>query len=256
MGIFQKAVAGARGVAIAYATFGMLSRAEVLLAFTPRSEREALFQSHLKRWAGLQLRLMGIDLHTKGEVTPADGGRLVVSSHRSAIDILIATSLFGGRILSRGDIADWPIAGRLARRTGTIFVDRDSQASGAAAIRQIRRALRDGHTITVFPEGTTYPGDQVRPFRAGVFAAAAGLDVEIVPMGVAYPAGVEYYQESFVAHLSRVAGRRTTPVGAAVGTPQRVAGRRAAELAAALEVEVQALTHAARESVIASARAR
>jgi 1-acyl-sn-glycerol-3-phosphate acyltransferase len=233
-------------VAIASATAAMLGRAEVLLAFTPESDREALFQRHLKRWAALQLRLLGIALHATGEVTPADGGRLVVSSHRSAVDILIATALFGGRILSRGDIAEWPVAGRLARRTGTIFVDRDSRTSGAAAIRQIRRALRDGHTITVFPEGTTYPGDEVREFHAGVFAAAAGLDVEIVPMGVAYPEGVEYYQESFVAHLLRVAGRRKTPVGVAVGAPQRVGGRRAAELAATLQVEVQTLTHAAR----------
>jgi len=233
-------------MAIASATTAMLSRAEILLRFTPEPEREALFQQHLKRWAALQLRLIGIDLRTGGAIGPSGGGRLIVSSHRSAIDILIATSLFGGRILSRGDIAKWPVAGRLARRTGTIFVDRDSRASGASAIRQVRSALREGHTVTVFPEGTTYRGDEVRPFKAGIFAATSGLDVNVVPMGVAYPPGVEYFQESFAAHLGRVAGRLTTPVGVAVGTPRPVGQRRAAELAGSLHEEVQELTHSAR----------
>jgi 1-acyl-sn-glycerol-3-phosphate acyltransferase len=247
--ISKRVTVAARGLAIAGSTATLLSRCEIILRFTPEDEREALFQRHLRRWAALQLRLMGIELEVEGGTPPPRVGRLIVSSHRSAVDILIATALFGGRILSRGDIADWPIAGRLARRTGTIFVDRESQSSGASAIRQIRRALKEGHTVTVFPEGTTYPGDEVRPFKPGVFAAARGLDVEIVPMGVAYPPGVEYWEESFAAHLGRVAARRATRVGAAVGEPRRVPRQKTSALAASLQDEVQALTHAARRLV-------
>lgn len=247
--ILRKTTAAARGLAIASATATMLGRAEIILRFTPDDEKEALFQRHLRRWAALQLRLMGVELRAEGTAPISTRGRLIVSSHRSAVDILIATALFGGRILSRGDIASWPVAGRLARRTGTIFVDRESRTSGASAIRQIRSALREGHTVTVFPEGTTYPGDEVRPFKPGVFAAASGLDVEVIPMGVAYPPGVEYYQESFVAHLGRVAGRWRTPVGAVVGEPRVPSRQRAAALAASLQEEVQSLTHAARRLV-------
>ncbi len=247
--ITKRVTAAARGLAIATSTATMLSRCEIILRFTPEDEREALFQRHLKRWAAWQLRLMGIELRTEGRAPLATGGRLVVSSHRSAVDILIATALFGGRILSRGDIAKWPVAGRLARRTGTIFVDRESSSSGASAIRQIRRALKEGHTVTVFPEGTTYPGDEVRPFKPGVFVATSGLDVEIVPMGVAYPPGVEYWEESFVSHLGRVAGRLSTPVGAVVGAPRQSEKAKAGALAESLEAEVQSLTHAARSLV-------
>ncbi len=247
--ISKRATIAARGLAIAGSTAARLGRCEIILRFTPPDEREALFQRHLKRWAAAQLRLMGIDLRAEGDVPVATVGRLVVSSHRSAVDILVATALFGGRILSRGDIADWPVAGRLAQRTGTIFVDRESRSSGASAIRQIRSALKDGHTVTVFPEGTTYPGDEVRPFKPGVFAATSGLDVEIVPMGIAYPPGVEYFEESFASHLGRVAARRRTPVGAAVGEPRRVARRRASALAASLQEEVQTLTHEARRLI-------
>ena len=104
------------------------------------------------------------------------------------------------------------------------------------------------HLDTVFPEGTTHRGDDVQPFKPGVLVAASGLDVEIVPMGVAYPDGAEYWQESFVAHLGRFARRPRTRVGVSVGEPRR-AKARAAVLAEELHAEVQRLTHEARTLV-------
>lgn len=236
----------ARAATVAAITTTMLGGTELAVRLVPEAEGEALFQRQLARWAGIQLRVLGIDARVEGALPLAPGPRLVVSSHRSAIDILIALSLFGGRILSRGDVARWPVLGKLAKRTGTIFVDRDSRTSGAAAIRQIRSQLKGGHTVTVFPEGTTYRGDEVRPFKAGVFAATSRLDVEVVPMGVAYPPGMEFWRESFGHHLGRITRRGRTPVGVVVGTPLRSTIAKSGALAAALQEEVQTLTTRAR----------
>ncbi len=235
-----------RAAAAATVTTALLGHVEVMLRLTPEAGREALFQRHLARWAGIQLRILGIDARIEGAPPLTPGPRLVVSSHRSAIDVLIALSLFGGRILSHGDVARWPVLGKLAKRTGTIFVDRKNSASGAGAIRQIRKELRNGSTVTVFPEGTTYRGDEVRPFKAGVFVATSRLDVEVLPMGVAYPPGVEFWRESFGSHLTRVTRRTRTPVGVVIGTPRRSTSTKAADLASMLQEDVQALTHRAR----------
>ncbi len=239
--------ASARALVTTGTTAALLANAEVAERFVPTSERSSLFDRHLRRWARIELRILGMDLLVEGAPSAlAPRARLVVSSHRTAIDIVVAQSLFGGRILSRADVAAWPFLGALARRTGTIFVDRDDRASGASAIRRIRRHLAAGDTITVFPEGTTHPGDDVQPFKAGVFAAIGSLDVEIVPVGLAYPAGVEYWQESFTSHLARITGRPHTRVGVAIGEPRTARGRPAA-LASALRDEVQALTRRARD---------
>ncbi len=170
---------------------------------------------------------------------------MIVSNHRSPIDIAIVLSIFGGQVLSRGDLSHWPILGTAARKAGTIFVDRNHGASGAHAIRQIRRRLEQGATITVFPEGTTFEGDEVQPFRGGAFVGAQRLDLEIVPVGIAYEPGVEFVGETFLEHLQRSAARRMTHVSVCIGEPVTAKGR-AAELGPRLRDEVQSLVHQAR----------
>jgi 1-acyl-sn-glycerol-3-phosphate acyltransferase len=99
----------------------------------------------------------------------------------------------------------------------------------------------------VYPEGTTYVGDEVRAFSPGAFAAARGLPVDIVPVGFAYDAdaGVEYFHTSFVEHLERVASRRRTRVVVCVGEPFPAEGK-STELAARAEEAVRTLVAQAR----------
>jgi 1-acyl-sn-glycerol-3-phosphate acyltransferase len=211
--------------------------------------KHARWEWWLRRWARGQLKIFGADLVMPApRPPPARGARLVVSNHRSPLDVAILVSIFGGRVLARADLAEWPVVGMAARRAGTIFVDRDKEASGANAIRAIRRSLASGNTVHVFPEGTTGEGDDVLPFRGGAFAAVGGLDVEIVSVGLAYPPGVEFTEASFFGHILRVAGRPAPRVGVVIGTPRRPGRVRASALAAELEEEVQTLVTAARRA--------
>jgi 1-acyl-sn-glycerol-3-phosphate acyltransferase len=142
-------------------------------------------------------------------------------------------------------LKDWPILGAAAKSADTIFVDRDNPRSGMMAIREIRRRLERGRTVIAFPEGSTFRGDEVQPFREGIFAAMRGLTVEIVTVGVAYDPGTEFFDETFMQHLKRVAARPVTRVGVCFGEP-RIATESRSELAPKLHAEVQALTHRAR----------
>jgi lyso-ornithine lipid O-acyltransferase len=138
------------------------------------------------------------------------------------------------------------VMGRAAREGGTIFVDRNDRRSGVKAIREIRRRLAAGKTVIVFPEGTTYAGDEVRPFLGGAFAAVAGLDAEVVPVGIAYDPGAEFVDEGFVAHLQRAAQRPKTRVALCIGESQP-AGRERTALARDMHRAVQQLVHSARD---------
>jgi 1-acyl-sn-glycerol-3-phosphate acyltransferase len=171
------------------------------------------------------LQILGVSVTRSGErVRKSSRGQLIVANHRTALDIGVLMSELGGAFLSRSDVADWPIAGRLARYAGTIFVDRADKRSGARAIRSIRRRLKEGGTVIVFPEGTTYAGDEVRPFKGGAFAALRGLDVDILPVGLAYPQGTEFVTPGFVTHIRGIAARPTTPMHLCVGEAFRAEG--------------------------------
>jgi 1-acyl-sn-glycerol-3-phosphate acyltransferase len=212
------------------------------------AERNAVFQRYMKRWANSLVQQTGgqVILTPESEIPAATGPRLIVSNHRSPFDIGVLLSIFGGHAVSRADLAGWPVIGYAARRAGTIFVNRESAGSGASAIRAIRKRLQEGRSILVFPEGATFAGDEVRPFRAGAFTALRGLPVEVVPVGLAYDLGSEFVEETFVEHVLRVARRPRTRCVVHIGAPRMVEGR-AQNIALALHEEVQGLVTRARE---------
>src|SRR3954447_22844907 len=133
-----------------------------------RDMNDARRDAYVRSWARSLLRV----LHVEAQIDAAPGSlvrngtpRLVVANHRSTLDILLMLDMFGGNLLARGDMAEWPAIGIMARRAGTLFVRRGDPASGAAAVQRMRERLRRGVTISVFPEGTTFAGDEVREFQ-------------------------------------------------------------------------------------------
>lgn len=253
--LHERAVARARPFLRALAFLGFTTRtvvnSEVQIRTRHSDEPLDIYLRHRHRWCVDLLSTFAVSVRVI--LDPADAeppnrsserARLIVSNHRSPVDIPLLIEQFGGNCLSRGDLQHWPVIGYGARRSGTIFVDRDSRSSGASAIRAMRQRLARKQTVIVFPEGTTHAGSIVRTFKPGAFVAARGLPVDIVPVGLAYPPGTEMVGERFGGHILRLAGRPKTQVIACVGKTYPAEGR-AAEMAEIAQVEVQRLTNLA-----------
>jgi 1-acyl-sn-glycerol-3-phosphate acyltransferase len=197
----------------------------------PASERAALRSRHARRFFRRCLSLFAVTVLQEGDAPVRDGARLIVSNHRSGLDIPVLGSRFDGAFLSRADLSGWPLVGPAARRIGTLFVDRQDKNSRAGAVKAMRRALKRGEGVLVFPEGTTYPGDDVRPFHAGAFVAAKDLAVQVLPVGLAYESSAQYVEKSFGAHLAKVAALpsvrcalvigQSRPIGPVQDEPER-----------------------------------
>src|SRR5262245_5132340 len=175
--------------------------------------------TYVRSWARSVLRLLHVDLqvHRSPAASENSTPRLVVANHRSTVDILLMLHLFGGHLLARGDMAHWPAIGVMARRAGTLFVDREDPSSGAAAVQSMRDRLRRGITVCVFPEGTTFPGDDVREFQAGAFIAVAREKGFVTPVGFAYEKADAIYGDEPVAdHMKRIARSPSIRVAASI----------------------------------------
>jgi lyso-ornithine lipid O-acyltransferase len=214
-------------------TFGLLSgfEAERALARDDRARADVTYRWMARYGLGL-LRLYGIEVTARGPHVEARGdgggrypardaggrGRIFVMNHRSMFDIFVNLAFIEANIVSRADLSRWPVIGLAARRVGTLFVDRSSKQSGAAVIHATAGAIGAGRAVMLYPEGTTYSGDEVRPFRAGAFLAAQRTGAELVPVGIAYEgANASFLDESFAAHLMRVSSARRTRVGLMIG---------------------------------------
>ncbi|WP_437906887.1 lysophospholipid acyltransferase family protein [Sorangium sp. So ce327] len=257
-------------------TFGMYGLLEVDTAISPAADREVVLHTWMRRYGRALLKLYGLDVRAgglfQGELAAgrsagaadpegagycpgrdaAGLGRLFVMNHRSALDIMITLAFFEATVVSRADLAGWPVIGMAARRVGTLFVDRSSKRSGSAVVQAMSSALKGGRGVMVYPEGTTFSGDEVRPFRAGGFTAACRVGAEIVPVGLVY-GGAEssYVDESFTAHMARVSRARRIPVALEVGAPIATVGQDVGEVRDESHRAVQALVRRARARLAA-----
>ncbi|WP_437288718.1 lysophospholipid acyltransferase family protein [Sorangium sp. So ce406] len=252
-------------------TFGMYGLLEVDTAISSAADREVVLHTWMRRYGRALLKLYGLDARVGGLVhgerapgpgaggrdrpgaayypgrAPSGVGRVFVMNHRSALDIMVTLAFFEATVVSRADLAGWPVVGMAARRVGTLFVDRSSKRSGSAVVQAMCAALKRGRGVMVYPEGTTFSGDEVRPFRAGAFTAACRVGAEIVPVGLVY-GGAEssYVDESFAAHMARVSRARRIPVALEVGEPIATAGQDVDAVRDEAHRTVQALVRRAR----------
>ncbi len=236
-------------------TGGMLPAFLAHEALASAHRRPAVRDRWVGAWCSALLQIFGLRVSVHGMVRAREseaGGHLVVANHRSTADILILLQAFGGVLVSRADLAAWPLLGAAARAAGTLFVDRENATSGATAVRIIRTRLAQGCTVVVFPEGTTFPDDEVRPFRAGAFVAALRSGANVVPVGLAYStgSGAAFVNEPFAAHLARMAAAKPSRVAMSIGAPIAIGPDiRAARLRDRSHAEVQRLVHEARRIV-------
>src|SRR5689334_9033334 len=80
---------------------------------------DARRDTYVRRWARSLLKVLGVEAiinAPEGVLARTTVPRLVVANHRSTLDILLLLDIFGGQLLARGDMADWPGIGVMARR--------------------------------------------------------------------------------------------------------------------------------------------
>jgi len=91
-----------------------------------------------------------------------------ISNHLSWIDILASAGLSGTAFVAKEEIGQVPIVGWLARLNRTVFVKRENRMGVAEQINQLKEALAENWSVTVFPEGTTTDGQSLLPFKTSM----------------------------------------------------------------------------------------
>lgn len=132
----------------------------------------------------LLLRALGIRLVVRGAAR--DGAALVVANHVSWVDILAVTATAPAVPVAKCEVAHWPLIGALARRTGTVFVSRQVGRDLPGSVADITAALRRGHRVLLFPEGTTTEGGPPGAFHRAGFQAAVDAAVPVQAVAIEY----------------------------------------------------------------------
>lgn len=172
-------------------------------------------------WYQRLLDIVHVEIQTTGPMPQAPA--LLVSNHISWLDIVVLGALTPTSFLSKFEVRQWPVIGWLATRCGTLFIRRGAGHAGDISI-QIATRLRSNGLLTLFPEGTTTDGSDVRPFFSRLFAAAIDTHTRVVPVSLRYhidgkPDLVAPYidDQSLGQNLRGILGRPRTQVRVAFG---------------------------------------
>lgn len=111
---------------------------------------------------------------------------ILMPNHRSYIDIFLMAAHSPSVFVAKEEIKTWPLIGQAVKGARMILVKRDDMKSLLGTMNKIKQSINNHISVTVFPEGTTCKGPELKPFKNGTFKIAAELGIPVVPCAISY----------------------------------------------------------------------
>lgn len=137
--------------------------------------------------ARLLLWLTGTPLIVSGlEYLPRGTPYVLVVNHASYLDgmVLVAALPQPLRFVAKRELLEQFIPRVYLQRLDTEFVERFAAHESVQDARRLEAAVRAGHALVFFPEGTFTRVSGLQPFRMGAFVVAANTGVPVVPVAI------------------------------------------------------------------------
>jgi 1-acyl-sn-glycerol-3-phosphate acyltransferase len=140
-------------------------------------------------WCRAFVRALDVDLRLhQHHLQPLPKHYILIANHPSAFEDVGIPALFDVVSLAKLQVKDWFIVGRIARASGTLFVDRDDPASRQQAVETMVEAVRDGQNLALYPEGGCKGRRLFTEFKSGAFEVSMRTGVPVVPVFLHYEA--------------------------------------------------------------------
>lgn len=108
---------------------------------------------------------------------------VVVSNHQSLLDILMLFNLFFHfKFVSKSEIFRVPLIGWNMRLNQYIELKRGDKRSVPKMMQDCEKALNQGSSVLIFPEGTRSPDGNIKKFKPGAFILALEQKAPILPI--------------------------------------------------------------------------
>jgi 1-acyl-sn-glycerol-3-phosphate acyltransferase len=201
-------------------------------------------------WSASLVRIAGAEVKVEGTPPPpGESGAMIAANHISWLDIFAISAVVSTRFIAKSEIRDWPLAGWIAERAGTLFIRRDRRRDTARMAEAVHAALAQGDCVGLFPEGSTTEGDTLQRFHTSLFEPAVANRAHVHPCALRYeyPDGTlcraaAYVGElSFMQSMGLVLRQRGLVVRMQFAPAIETAGRSRREVAAEAEAAIASL---------------
>jgi 1-acyl-sn-glycerol-3-phosphate acyltransferase len=143
----------------------------------------------VKFWSVAWLGVIGMrTIKIYDGITPnilhSNKGYIVVANHQSYMDVplIFRTLPFMTRTLAKIELAKVPLFGYLYKQM-TVLVDRSNPVSKRKSMMDLKKIIKNGESIFIFPEGTFNETNKTfLPFYDGAFKIAIDTKTDILPI--------------------------------------------------------------------------
>lgn len=225
------------------------------LGAAPMALRQRLtwrFMRHLRAALPFEVRVAG-----RLPDTPV----LWLANHVSWVDIAVLGALRPLSFLAKSEVADWPLAGWLARQAGTLFIRRGA-GEALDLGRQLAGHLQQDSHLVIFPEGTSSDGREVLRFHPRLLAAAVDSGAALQPVAIRYrrdgardPLAPFIGDDELPEHLLRLFAAERACVEITLLEPIASAGLSRSELARRAHAAISAVVCAGEPALASEAQA-
>jgi 1-acyl-sn-glycerol-3-phosphate acyltransferase len=147
----------------------------------------AMCDERLDRWSRRLLDQARIQLHAYDvDSVPADEAFVVMSNHQSLYDIPVIFQALGRRVrmVAKTELFRVPVWSRAMRAAGFVEVDRKNRNQAIESLQHAKRALAQGTSIWIAPEGTRSRSGKLLPFKKGGFHLALETGARVLPVTI------------------------------------------------------------------------
>ena len=138
-------------------------------------------------WGKVIIRSLLLPVKVEGREHLEKGQSYVfVANHQGAFDIFLVYGYLGRNFkwMMKHQLKKIPFVGFACERSHQIFVDKRGPSKIRKTYDDARTILKQGYSVTVFPEGARTFTGHMGFFRKGAFALADELQLPVVPLTI------------------------------------------------------------------------
>jgi len=165
-------------------TFLIIFIPSMLSYLFPQKKGQDYFIAVSRWWMNIWLPLIGCPAVIRGRNHFKKGENyVVVFNHNALLDVPLSAPYIpgGNKTIAKASFAKVPIFGMFYKR-GSVLVDRNSNQSRLKSFEDMKKVLKEGMHICLYPEGTrNRTNEPLKPFYDGAFKLAVESKKEIIP---------------------------------------------------------------------------
>lgn len=150
----------------------------------PGKKGQAYFIAVSRVWMNVWLPLIGCPVTVRGrEYFKKDENYVVVFNHNALLDVPLSAPYVPGanKTIAKSSFAKVPLFGWFYSK-GSVLVDRKNEVSRRRSFDEMKKVLRTGMHMCLYPEGTrNRTAEPLKTFYDGAFKLATESKKEVIP---------------------------------------------------------------------------